>query len=107
LNLRSFYADAISHALQADPEKALLSGFDEARKADTNPHVRDAAYTVAWAVFGDLPGNPLHGNERAWDSVLRMFDRMTDWMDEDGAWTWYIPATRKTHQHDYAWVAFC
>ena len=98
MNLRSLYLNAIANALNEGAENILLGGFDEERKADTIHARRGEAYGFAYAVFREFPGNPIHGDEHTWDCVLRMFDRITEWMQADGTWSWYIPATGKTHR---------
>jgi len=106
VNLKRYLRARIVSALNADLQDCLVGRFDEERRADTNHHCRRGAYVAAFGVFGPIEESPIRGNEKVWDMVLRMFDRICDWQKEDGWWRWYQPDTRKMYATDYHWAAF-
>ncbi len=106
MNLYNFYTQMIVRGLNWDPETVLLGDFDPSRKADTLHHKRGEAYAFAFGVWNDFPGNPIYANEQAWDCVLHLFDRVCEWMHEDGTWDWYLPTTLKTHTINYTWSVY-
>jgi len=104
MNLRAFFLDAIARTLRADPEELLLATFDDERRAITDNHTFREAYTFAFGVFRDFPGNPVRGDRDVWQRVLRMFDRVADYMRKDGSWDWHIPARKKTYTGNLCWA---
>ena len=102
MNLRAFCHDALARVLAADPEVRLLGDFDCERRAETESGRRSEALTWAYAVHTDFPGNPRFGDDRTWECVLRLFDRVCDWQREDGAWVWFLPRTGKTYTFQYS-----
>ena len=89
--------------LDGNLETSLIGNFDMERRADKFHHSRRAAYGVAYGVFGDLPGSPIQGDEKAWGLVLRMFDILCDLQREDGVWNWFVEKTGKMHSCGLVW----
>jgi len=103
MNLHTFYINAISSGLRRDAAEVLLGDFDEERRADTVHAKRGEAYAFARGVTMDFPGNSVFGSDQAWDCVIRLLDRVCEWMHDDGTWSWYLPTTKKTHTINYSW----
>lgn len=104
--LKQRMADLIVERLGGDLEQQLVGNFDMERRADKLHHSRRAAYGVAYGVFGDLPGSPIQGDEKAWELVLRMFEILCDFQREDGAWDWYIESRGKTYTCGLVWALY-
>lgn len=104
MDLKRRMRERILDSLAVDCD--LMAGFDEEHRADNNHHLRTAAYGVAFGVFGPLEDSPLKGREEAWQTALRMFDRLCEWQGEDGLWTASYPHLRKSEPSSYPWSVY-